>query len=433
MESTTTLSSHLRRLSLFAPILNGLRGCLKTALTYWRNYQSFLTNCLNRTTRHENQAFGEDYEKLEQTRQRHADLWNGRVGSMISHMMELAGYSESSRILHRSFFSDKVAFSLGPYPTETAQGGTWKSFMADDHTPLELSWSWSGRNSKPVVRYAAEPIGWLAGSSTDPLNMKAGLKCLEDSRLWAPSMDLQWYHHFSHTLLTMSETVATDCVPANADSPSQAFIAFDLEEETMVVKYYFIPTSKAALLGRSNLDLAVESILSLPKLGQGFAKPLGVVMDHISSFSATSRPHVLIIAVDCIEPQLSRVKIYVRYQQTSFDSMIQALRLGGALPPFSATVLKDLEELWCGCFGVHDTSTPLDNVVHRTAGLLYYYELKANKALPTSKVYLPVRHYASDDDQVARGLSDFLSKRGMTLSGGSSYYDGLSQLWYVLR
>ncbi len=343
--------------------------------------------------------------------------------------MDLAGYTKTSQSWHRSFFSEKVAFSLGPYPTEPGEGKTWKSFMADDHTPLELSWSWSARNSTPAVRYATEPIGWFAGSSVDPMNTKAGSKCLEDSLPWAPSLDLQWYDHFSQALVTTSETAKTETAPANGDSPSQTFIAFDLEEETMMVKYYFLPSSKAASLGKSNLSLAVDSILSLQGLGHELQTPLGVVVDYISSFPIGSQPHVEILAVDCLEPRRSRIKIYVRIRQTSFDSMIDAMSLGGALPPFSPATLQDLQDLWCSCFGVDDTSSPLENVQHRTAGLLYYYELRGNRALPTSKVYLPVRHYATNDDQAARGLSDFLSKRGMTLKGGLSYYEGLSQLW----
>jgi DMATS type aromatic prenyltransferase len=348
---------------------------------------------------------------------------------MISQMMDLAGYSKASQSLHRSFFSKGVAYSLGPYPTETGQGKTWNSFMTDDHTPLELSWSWSARDSTPAVRYAAEPIGWFAGSSADPMNTKAGNKCLEDALPWAPSMDLQWYRHFSQALVTTSETATTEKAPANSDSPSQTFIAFDLEEETMMVKYYFLPSCKAASLSKSNLSLAVESILSLQDLGHELQTPLGVVVDYISSFPIESQPHVLILAVDCLEPRRSRVKIYVRFHQTSFDNMIDAMSLGGALPSFSPATLRDLEDLWCSCFGVDHTSSPLENVQHRTAGLLYYYELRGNKVLPTSKVYLPVRHYATNDDQAARGVSDFLWKRGMTLKGGLSYYEGLSQIW----
>ncbi|UKZ55819.1 hypothetical protein TrVGV298_009643 [Trichoderma virens] len=65
---------------------------------------------------------------------------------------------------------------------------------------------------------------------------------------------------------------------------------------------------------------------------------------------------------------------------------------------------------------------PLLFKVHRTGGMLYYFELKANEALPKSKVYLPVRHYAQNDDQIAKGLSNYLEQRGKKLSEGSYYH-----------
>lgn len=347
---------------------------------------------------------------------------------MISQMMELADYPESSQGFHRSFFADQLSYFLGRYPKVTEEEKSWRSFMADDHTPLEMSWSWSTGDSTPVVRYAAEPIGWFAGTALDPMNTRAGSDCLDQSLPWAPSMDLEWYNHFSHALLTASET-ATATTPANEDSPSQAFIGFDLEANSMTVKYYFIPSCKAGLMGMTPLSLAVESISSLQQQDQDLETPLSVVSDYISTFPAETKPQVLIVAVDCLEPRRSRVKIYIRYQHTSFESMIEAMSLGGALPPYSQHILSELREFWCSCFGVDDTSQALPNVKHRTAGLLYYYELRGNQELPTSKVYLPVRHYASNDDQIARGVSSFLLKRGMTLKGGLSYYDGLSHLW----
>jgi DMATS type aromatic prenyltransferase len=261
------------------------------------------------------------------------------------------------------------------------------------------------------------------------MNTTEGNKCIQDAFPWSPNLDLQWYHHFFRRLVATSETTVTETAPANSDAPSQIFIAFDLEEETMMVKFYFLPSWKAASLSDSNAALAVESILSLPGLTHGLKTSLGVMVSYISSFPAEFEPQVEIVAVDCLEPRQSRIKVYVRFQQTSFESMIDAMSLGGALPSFPPSILQDLKDLWCSCFGIDQTSSLDENIQHRTAGLLYYYELRENRPLPTSKVYLPVRHYASDDDQVARGVSDFLWKRGMTLKGGLSYYEGLSQLW----
>ena len=57
-------------------------------------------------------------------------------------------------------------------------------------------------------------------------------------------------------------------------------------------------------------------------------------------------------------------------------------------------------------------SEPVSKKKRRTASLLYYLELRAGSSRPKSKVYLPVRHYAKNEDQIDRGLSNFWEKRG---------------------
>lgn len=358
----------------------------------------------------------------------HAVMWNMRLGEQLSRLMHLAGYPKDSQAMHRAFFAHNVAPALGPCPDGTTTAAQWPSFMTDDHNPVEFSWAWSEKRPTPSVRYSVEPIGWLAGTDADPLNTKATVGLLGKTLPLAPSLDLQWYRHF------LSATTATT-TPSKSHHPlSQTFIAFDLERDSMVVKYYFLPALKALSLGKSNLELAEDAILSLPspshKGSAGFEAPLRAVTDFIRSHPKPSQPAVEILAVDCVDPALSRVKIYVRSRETTIDSVVHMLTLGGSLPPLSARVRSSLNELWRAVFGVDDCSADLAVRSHRTAGMLYYYELKAGGKV-SAKVYLPVRHYAKSDEQIARGLSEYLAKRGKGLAGGLSYYDGVAALRYA--
>jgi Tryptophan dimethylallyltransferase len=65
----------------------------------------------------------------------------------------------------------------------------------------------------------------------------------------APSLDLSWYSYFLKAL-TVSAAVDQGQYGderAKVDGAlSQTFIAFDLQEHSMVVKYYFMPTLKHA-------------------------------------------------------------------------------------------------------------------------------------------------------------------------------------------
>ncbi|KAG5999091.1 hypothetical protein E4U54_002070 [Claviceps lovelessii] len=359
----------------------------------------------------------------------HRKLWDDDVGTMISSMLRLAGYSEDSQMIHRTFFRQHVAQSLGPYPTINPHQVIWESFMTDDHTPLEMSWSWSGNTALPVVRYAAEPIGWLAGTASDPLNCKATIACLGDTLPLAPSLDLQWYRHFLKRLVAEE----ADCERIQTDPLSQTFIAFDLEKDSMTVKYYFLPTIRSLACGKTNLDLVEESVLSLPEADETVRNSLQTITTYIRSHPPDGQPQVEIFAVDCVDSADSRMKIYVRSDKTTFDSMLDMMTLGRKTSDLTDETVSSLRELWCACFAVQNSpeamSRPLQSKAHRTGGLLYYFELRIGEAVPTSKVYLPVRHYGETDDQIARGLSSYLSKRNQSLEGGLSYYEGVRRIW----
>ena len=352
---------------------------------------------------------------------------------MLSSMLKMANYSEKSQTIHRGFFSRRVARSLGPHPASSTQQASWKSFMTDDNTPIELSWSWSAKRATPSVRYSVEPIGLSAGSPADPFNSRTSVELLGQTLPLAPSLDLSWYRYFMKALVVADGE--SDTVTAAAADMSQTFMAFDLLDDSMVVKYYFLPAQKALSLSKSKLELVEDAISGLAASENPFAESLSVVTDYIRSKDEFDRPELEIVAIDCVEPSQSRFKIYVRSKQTTFNSVLDMMTLGSRISPISAAARSSLEELWCAVFGLerNDTSlsSPLPEKDHRTSGLLYYFELKPGSRNVKSKVYLPARHYGQSDGQIARGLSGFLERRGKGLTGEVSYYDGLRTLWYV--
>ncbi|KAF4836285.1 4-O-dimethylallyl-L-tyrosine synthase [Colletotrichum tropicale] len=353
-------------------------------------------------------------------RDAHVQAWDREVGATLSAMMTMAGYDDRAKAVHRGFFGAAVSDSLGPYPS--VRTPRWESFMTDDHTPVELSWAWSDEQSTPTVRYSVEPIGWTAGSA----NEQAAASLLNRTRSYAQGLDLSWYRHF---------------LRSGSVSSSQTFSAFDLEDDgSTTVKSYFIPTVKASSLGMSILDLVEQAIQSLPPLGPECSSTtlmgqFSLLKDFILCHHPTEQPVVEIVAIDCVNPTNSRVKIYIRSKNTTFGSMIDVMSLGGRLPFLTDTVMHSLKELWIAVFssGAEDDvgalSRPLPTIDHRTSGILYYLELKPGAPLPKPKVYLPIRHYARDDEQTARGMSGFLQRRGKSLANGVTYYEGVKSLW----
>ncbi|KAJ5488073.1 Aromatic prenyltransferase DMATS type [Penicillium expansum] len=356
-----------------------------------------------------------------------AELWNNEVGKMLNMMLELAGYPENSRTIHSEFFRGSVAPSLGHHPRGTGDPLHWKSFMTDDHTPVELSWCWSTALDTPTVRYSVEPIGKWAGQPVDPINTLASLRLLGDALQLSPEMDLYLHRHFQKSLMSPKSSNED---PITQNPQSQSFMAFDLLEKTIVVKQYYLPTWRALAEKKTNFAVVEEAILNVPALGNSLLSSFSIFTNYLESFPQETRPAVEIMAIDCLDPLNSRIKVYVRSRSTNLKSVFDTLTIGGKAPK-SSDEEQSLRELWHSVFGLNQDQsdeTPLSQNDHRTGGILYYFEFKSGTPVPKTKVYLPVRHYAQNDDQIARGLSGFLDRRGKKLATGS-YLEGVQTLW----
>ncbi|KAF3388833.1 4-O-dimethylallyl-L-tyrosine synthase [Penicillium rolfsii] len=356
-------------------------------------------------------------------------LWYNEIGTTLRDMLESAGYPSKSIQLHTNFFRTSVAPSLGPHPRGTGAPTIWKSFMTDDCTPVELSWCWSTSLETPTVRYSVEPIGRLAGQAADPINTAASIRLLGETLPLARDLDL-YLHRYFQRALTSNTANCIDTTGAVTIPLSQTFMAFDLLEETVVAKQYYLPGWKALKEAKSKFSLVNNAIQNLPPLAGALLSSFDVFVEFLESFPTERRPTVEILAVDCLDPVQSRIKIYVRNRETTFKSVMKMLTFGGRSPKTQEEE-QMLRELWCAVLGLDEGTfehnQPLRENEHLTGGILYYYEFKSGAAMPKTKVYLPVRHYAEDDDQIARGLSHYLDRRGKRLTTGS-YYDGVQRL-----
>ena len=190
-------------------------------------------------------------------------------------------------------------------------------------------------------------------------------------------------------------------------------MAFEPQSVDVAVKAYFVPV-KAEQTGRSRLSVLTESIQGLE--GPDLKLP---AYDHLLDFltrrSAACQVDIIGVAVDCVPPSLSRLKIYVRSSKSSFDSVCDFLSLGGNLDTFPGNTLQDFKRLWRSVLGLGDdfsTSEELPPRQHQTAGVLYNFDIKVGSAMPEAKIYIPVKHYAPNDLVIARGLTSYLKSTG---------------------
>ncbi|KAB8070365.1 aromatic prenyltransferase [Aspergillus leporis] len=355
-------------------------------------------------------------------------FWWETTGSTLGMMMQKAGYDIHRQYHYLLFYYHHIAPLLGKRPTPDGKPSHWKSFMTDDYTPIELSWSWTEDGSAPTVRFSIEPICPDAGSSQNPVNQNAMAMTIAkmESILSSVELDLGWYQVLSEAL-TVQGNALPQYVEHTGDHRSQNFVAFDLNEGGVLPKAYFLPGLKAIETGQSKWSL-VHQALSRLNNTPAMSRAISHLARLIESRPEDRRLEVEIVGIDCIKPEKSRVKIYIRSRLTTFDDVQSILTLGGTFNDVGTQQgIRDLRSLWASLFGLDPDfpfSVPLSTAQHRTSGILYYFELSQKSELPMPKVYLPVRHYGQDDLRIGIELERFLSKRHRYFVQGS-YVDAL--------
>lgn len=347
-------------------------------------------------------------------------FWWQSTGIPFAILLEKAGYLIEEQIQHLRFYFEVIVPELGDGPRPDGAVKHWQSFMTDHHSPVEFSWAWNRGTELPVIRFSFEPIGEAAGTALDPSNQYAALRFMTNEHQ-VDGCDLMWFNHMWKSLIHFDEPhvfsrSVEKCLPRVTESSpshkSRTFLAVELNKSGPMLKAYYMPVFKAAALGRSAMSVINDAISSLPCLPQGVRNGHKNLLDFLVSNRQGRSLTPEIVATDCIAPEKSRVKIYMRSQFTSLESVIETLCLGDpAVRVRRRVALGEFTRLWDLVFGLPsggDTHVQLPKVGHRTGGMLYYFSLGGGKSGLTVKAYLPVRHYAKGDWEAAAGLKEYL-------------------------
>lgn len=336
----------------------------------------------------------------------HALYWWRASGHSLAVLLEKAGYSSSSQCQLL-----EIIWSITPFlgaehvPGRQAQ---WKSFMTDDHTPIELSWDWRTGNEPPKIRFSIEPVGVDSGTHSDPHNHEAASKFRETVLQSLSPASMAWLDHF-RTKLTCQNTAGIDQVEGHR---STEFYAFDLNGDgSIMTKAYFFPGYKAKAMRCSNLEIITNTITQGPDCTAEKLQALRIFRDYVQD--ASSPPLEMdMLAIDLVEPANSRFKVYFRVRDTSFASVKETMTLGSRIRgSVSDQTWVELRRLYHSVLGRHTgvNAPPADSKqlppsCHRTAGILYNVEFSYDSKSPKVKVYLPVRHYARSEEAVMSAI-----------------------------
>lgn len=333
--------------------------------------------------------------------------WWRTSGYALAVLLYNAGYSSHAQYQTLTFFAVVVAPSLGAaFEPSLLCPRPWGSFMTDDGNPIELSWDWGIGNKPPTIRFSIEPVGVQAGTPRDPQNLYATSRFRQTLLHLPTKPNVEWFDHFNHKF--NRHDVANDSTVEGHSS--QVFFAFDLAEEGITSKAYFFPGFNARATGQTNLAVISQTIVTAPYCTTENLGALSVFEDFATDPS-TPALEMDMLAIDLIEPTTSRLKIYFRSRETTFSSVRHIMTLGKrTATPEVVQGLNNLKRLWDAVLEREDSleNEPLPSVAHRTAGILYNAEFCLGSVVPKVKIYIPVRHYASSDQNIIRGLGDYL-------------------------
>ena len=335
---------------------------------------------------------------------RHQKYWYGGLGLVLANLLQNAGYSQEHQTLSLHHFAVLVIPYLGP--SLSPGPSYWRSFMTDDHTPVEVSWDFHTGSQQPTIRYSFEPVAVDAGTKHNPNNTGASERFKQSLVKKFPATDTTWFDHFE-------ECFAKNISRANPEGHDSAiFWAFDLVEKGASAKAYFFPGAAAHATGRTNLQVMLEAIASAPGYVPGDFPSLDIYKDF-AALSSRSALEMDMLALDLEPLEMSRLKIYFRDRRTDFASVRENMSLGGMIAESELEKgFQRLRKLWDAFFdtaGFAD-EIPLPHVDHRTAGILYNVEFRFRKRRPLVKVYIPVRHYARSDVHISEAMSLYINE-----------------------
>ncbi|KAF3060662.1 4-O-dimethylallyl-L-tyrosine synthase [Trichoderma lentiforme] len=338
---------------------------------------------------------------------KHEVFWWQRSGYALAVFLQHSFYSYKGQLKILDFFARFIIPWMGVVDESGSE--QWKSFMTDDHNPVELSWDWSLTRKPPTMRLSFEPIGVLAGTYKDPHNSYSAAE-FQRALLKRPhNYQMQLFYHFDDYF---NFGVS---IPSDRGHQSKIFWAFNLDENDIAAKVYFTPRYKAMETGKTNLEVITEAIKAFPQYAEQDLSALSLFQAYVDE-QKKSPLEVEALAIDLVDPSQSRLKIYFRSRETSFQSLRSIMTLGGRLinkdvKDIAQKGLENLRRLWDGVFEQHGATDEesLANSTHETAGILYYVDFKPGNKVPKVKVYLPVRHYAKSDWQVMVALKEYMS------------------------
>ncbi|CAN8095471.1 unnamed protein product [Discula destructiva] len=346
---------------------------------------------------------------------RHIEFWWQLTGYQLAKMVDAAGYSVERQYEILLFHYQWIVPRLGPAPDADGRA-EWKSLMADDGSPLEYSWKWNTTTSKPDVRYSWEPFesGSDSSSTIAHESHAVSLDYMKKVPQVVSDTNFTWTRHF------LSELELHRIQAHDSESGTlRLFHAAEFNRTKQIgLKTYFLPPKYRVLKGgdETTLEEWDAAIIKLDPKNAGRR----MLMDFLTNNVEGQVMSPLMLAMDNVKPNKSRLKLYFATPRTTFASVREIMTLAGHLS-IPEPSLQDLRSFITAILGLpHDypesaaipvPTCALQSEREPAPCFVYFFDIAPNAALDV-KLYLSMRTYAHDDLEIARRLSGWLEARG---------------------
>ncbi|WEW59278.1 hypothetical protein PRK78_004747 [Emydomyces testavorans] len=366
------------------------------------------------------------------------ELWWLNTAPFLGNLLAQSNYDVDEQYQYLSFYHTHIVPVLGPYFHPGVEPH-WMSYFTSEGHPLEVSLNLQG--SKAIIRLGLEPLSPFAGSERDPLNQFMGREFLGQMARIQPCIDLQWFNHFDSELGLSLEDARAIAGTVPKQGKTQHLVGFDFKNGGIVPKAYFYPEHKARVTGVNTAKLLFNAVRKLEE-----SKSFSGALDTLEEFLAPcfkdktenqteNTTEVFILAIDCLVPSLSRIKLYVADTQVTFAKARELWTLGGVLNDATTlTGLRILEDIW-NMLGIGDSCSSLMDV--NRLPLLSNYEFKPGAPYPKPQLYIPL--HGKNDDVVADQMTkvfEYLQWNGLAARYkeelASNLYDSPSPISSIL-
>ena len=356
------------------------------------------------------------------------EYWWKTTGQDLANMLNQANYPEEAQRKFLSFYHSYVCPQLGSRPSSTSA----KSPVGKDGDCIEYSFEFKGTTANPGVRFGIDLSPLRPIDKENPLSIVPSQTVI-DALKKQPKFDVTWYNAMCASFVKSHlSTKEQEALIEKAGHQMPLGIGFDLHRGLdaapdalpVMGKVYFPPCFAAAEQGVSRWDAVHGAIRQLPRINEfpNIIRSLETIEEYLAGKPQEYQDGVRYLATDFLAPEKTRLKIYMRYPKHDFEGVWDFYTLGGRIKGLEEDKEKfrDLMNLMSddnnAAEGTIQVPVPTANGSAlgkpRVKTSTIYFSLSADNPGPAPKIGFFPANSASNDQVIAKGLDQWLSKYG---------------------